>query len=121
MPTGNRSRPRSPALCLTRFKLTRFKLTLTGVTPAAYIDRMSIQVAKETEQELKAKVHDRELEKVLLRLAANPHIGHRRGDLLPARFGVWPFYAYLIIYKPGTPPLEVVRIWHGTQRRPSLI
>ncbi len=64
---------------------------------------------------------DGELEKVLLRLAARPHIGHRRTDLLPSRFRVWPFYSYLVIYKPETSPLEVVRIWHGAQRHPRLI
>ena len=64
---------------------------------------------------------DGELEKVLLRLAAHPRIGHRRRDLLPSRFRVWPFYSYLVIYKPETAPLEIVRIWHGAQRRPSLV
>jgi antitoxin ParD1/3/4/toxin ParE1/3/4 len=63
---------------------------------------------------------DRELEKVLLRLAAHPHIGHRRRDLLPAHLRVWPFYSYLIIYRPNTSPLEIVRVWHGALRRPRL-
>jgi hypothetical protein len=26
-----------------------------------------------------------------------------------------------VIYKPEGTPLEVVRIWHGAQRRPSLV
>ncbi len=64
---------------------------------------------------------DRELEKVLLRLAAHSHIGHRRRDLLPAYLRVWPFYSYLVIYKPDTSPLEIVRIWHGAQRQPRLL
>ena len=64
---------------------------------------------------------DGELEKVLLRLSEHPHIGHRRTDLLPRRFRVWPFYSYLVIYKPATSPLEIVRIWHGAQRHPRLI
>jgi len=64
---------------------------------------------------------DGELEKVLLRLAEHPNIGHRRTDLLPSRFRVWPFYSYLVIYKPKTLPLEIVRIWHAAQRHPRLI
>ncbi|HXQ22980.1 MAG TPA: type II toxin-antitoxin system RelE/ParE family toxin [Candidatus Acidoferrales bacterium] len=64
---------------------------------------------------------DGELEKVLLRLAAYPHIGHRRTDLLLSRFRVWPFYSFLVIYKPETSPLEIVRIWHGAQHHPQLI
>jgi antitoxin ParD1/3/4/toxin ParE1/3/4 len=64
---------------------------------------------------------DSELERVLLRLADNPNIGHRRTDLLPRRFRVWPFYSYLVIYKPETSPLEIVRIWHGAKRQPRLI
>jgi len=64
---------------------------------------------------------DGELERILLRLAEHPNIGHRRTDLLPRRFRVWPFYSYLVIYKPETSPLEIVRIWHGAQRRPRLV
>jgi len=64
---------------------------------------------------------DGELESVLLRLADHPNIGHRRTDLFPRRFRVWPFYSYLVIYKPETSPLEIVRIWHGAQRQPRLI
>ncbi|HVO26063.1 MAG TPA: type II toxin-antitoxin system RelE/ParE family toxin [Candidatus Margulisiibacteriota bacterium] len=54
---------------------------------------------------------DGELERVLF----------RRTDLLPRRFRVWPFYSYLVIYKPETSPLEIVRIWHSAQRLPQLI
>jgi hypothetical protein len=33
---------------------------------------------------------------------------------------VWPFYAWLIIYDPATKPLEIVRVWHGSQRKSKL-
>jgi plasmid stabilization system protein ParE len=64
---------------------------------------------------------DGELDAALVRLTRLPKMGHRRTDLLPRRFRVWPFYSYLVIYKPETEPLEIVRIWHGAQRRPRLI
>ena len=54
-------------------------------------------------------------------LASQPSIGHTRTDLsIPARLRVWPFYSYLIIYRPDASPLEVVRVWHGAQQKPRL-
>ncbi len=54
-------------------------------------------------------------------LASRPSIGHSRTDLgIPARLRVWPFYSYLIIYRPNASPLEVVRVWHGAQQKPRL-
>ena len=91
------------------------------LSPFAQEDREEIfRTIAEDDFETALRV-DRELEEVLLRLARNPNIGHRRTDLLPRRFRVWPFYSYLVIYKPETSPLEIVRIWHGAQRRPRLI
>lgn len=54
-----------------------------------------------------------EIEKAVTMLARNPELGHVRPDLTskPVRF--WPIYSYLIIYDPGTKPLEVVRILSG--------
>lgn len=64
---------------------------------------------------------DDELENTFELLASRPRIGHTRTDLdIPARLRVWPFYSWLIIYDPATKPLEIVRVWHSAQRRPSL-
>ncbi len=43
-------------------------------------------------------------------LARRPGLGHERKDLtdLPVRF--WPVYSYLIIYRPETKPLQIVRV-----------
>jgi plasmid stabilization system protein ParE len=48
-------------------------------------------------------------------LARNPGIGHRRQDLTtrPVRF--WPVYSYLIVYREGGKPLEIVRVLHGAR------
>lgn len=60
---------------------------------------------------------DQEFDHAFLRLAQNPGIGHVRRDL-PRRYRVWHLYDYLIVYKPETAPLEIVRLWHGARRPP---
>lgn len=60
---------------------------------------------------------EQELTDAFLLLASRPHIGHTRADLqLPPHLRVWPFYSYLIVYRPQTKPLEIVRVWHGAQK-----
>ena len=46
-------------------------------------------------------------------IAERPGIGHTRADLArePVRF--WPVFSYLVIYRPETKPLEVVRVLRG--------
>ena len=52
------------------------------------------------------------LEKVYY-LAKNPGAGHWRKDLTAALVRFFPVYSYLIVYRPGKRPLEVVSIVHG--------
>jgi antitoxin ParD1/3/4/toxin ParE1/3/4 len=49
------------------------------------------------------------------RLAQMPGLGHLREELSdePVRF--FPVYSYLIIYRPETDPLEIVRVLHGAR------
>jgi plasmid stabilization system protein ParE len=64
---------------------------------------------------------EQELTDTFLLLASRPHIGHTRQDLqLPRHLRVWPFYFYLIVYRPETKPLEIVRLWHGARKFPLL-
>ena len=46
-------------------------------------------------------------------LADNPGIGHLRPDLTPQDVRFWPVFRYLVIYRPDTTPLEIVRVLHG--------
>ena len=49
-------------------------------------------------------------------IARNPGIGHRREDLAeskPVLF--WPMRDYLIVYRSGTKPVEIVMIIHGSR------
>ena len=47
------------------------------------------------------------------RLAENPGIGHVRSDLTDEDVRFWPVFKYLVIYRPETAPLEIVRVLHG--------
>ena len=46
-------------------------------------------------------------------LADNPRIGHLRLDLTPQDIKFWSVFRYLVIYRPDTKPLEIVRVLHG--------
>jgi plasmid stabilization system protein ParE len=62
-----------------------------------------------------------EIRSTILRLTKRPLMGHVRRDLAPPEYRFWPIYSYLIIYRPDTSPLQVVRVWHGAQRSPRLV
>jgi plasmid stabilization system protein ParE len=46
-------------------------------------------------------------------LAENPGVGHLRPDLTPQDVRFWSVFRYLVIYRPDTKPLEIVRVLHG--------
>ena len=48
-------------------------------------------------------------------LAKHPEIGHLRTDLGSEPLRFWPVYSYLIIYRPESKPIEVVRVLHGAR------
>ena len=54
------------------------------------------------------------------RIADSPGIGHRREDVTSKSIRIWRVFDYLVIYRPETRPLEILRIWHGA-RVPSRI
>lgn len=47
------------------------------------------------------------------RLADFPGTGHVREDLADETLRVWPVYSYLIIYRPETRPLQIIRVVSG--------
>jgi len=55
------------------------------------------------------------LREAFQKLADRPGLGHQREDLadLPVLF--WPVWSYLVVYKPDTKPLEIVRVLHGAR------
>lgn len=49
------------------------------------------------------------------KLADTPRLGHVREDLADEALRFWSVYSYLIVYRPKTRPLEIVRILHGAR------
>jgi toxin ParE1/3/4 len=46
-------------------------------------------------------------------LAGSPGAGHLRENLTDEAVKFFPVYSYLIVYRPGTKPLQIVAILHG--------
>ncbi|MCH7977797.1 MAG: type II toxin-antitoxin system RelE/ParE family toxin [Acidobacteria bacterium] len=62
-----------------------------------------------------------ELQEAIQRIVEMPKKGHLRADLTdkPVRFS--PVRSYLIIYRPDTTPLQIVRVLHGARDIESLL
>jgi plasmid stabilization system protein ParE len=88
--------------------MTRFVLT-----PAAEGDLLKIiEYLKGDNPNAVLKVVDA-FDEAMQRLAENPGIGHVRPDLTEEDVRFWPVFKYLVIYRPETKPLEIVRVLHG--------
>ena len=46
-------------------------------------------------------------------LAERPGVGHLRTDLADEFVRFWPVFSYLVIYRPDTKPIEIIRVLHG--------
>ena len=55
------------------------------------------------------------------KLAKLPEIGHLRRDLAREELRFWPVHSYLIIYRPATKPLQVIRVLSGYRDIPGLL
>lgn len=55
------------------------------------------------------------------KLAENPELGHRRDDLTSLPVCFWSVWSYLVVYKPASNPLVVVRVLHGARDIESLL
>lgn len=54
-------------------------------------------------------------------LARTPGMGHCREDLSDEPLRFWQVYSYLIIYRPETRPLEVLRVLRASRDVRSLL
>ena len=61
------------------------------------------------------------LRNAMRNLAEMPVMGHLRRDLSDEPFRFWSVYSYLIIYKPESRPLQVVRVLHGARDVRSIL
>jgi len=54
------------------------------------------------------------------KLAETPGMGHVREDLADETLQAWPVFSYLVIYRPKSSPLDVVRVLHGARDLPAI-
>jgi plasmid stabilization system protein ParE len=55
------------------------------------------------------------------RLADMPQLGHLRRDLADEDIRFWPVHSYLIVYRPDTRPLQIIRVLSGFRHVASLL
>jgi plasmid stabilization system protein ParE len=72
----------------------------------AYLRRQSPAAARQVR---------REFTSAMRRLADFPQIGHKRADLVDEPIRFWCVYSYLIVYRPETKPLEILRVLHAAR------
>jgi antitoxin ParD1/3/4/toxin ParE1/3/4 len=85
------------------------------LTAAARADLTEISDYTRQESPAAARRVRDELREAMRRLAQMPGMGHLREDLADEPLRFWPVYSYLIIYRPETDPLEIVRVLHGAR------
>ena len=71
-------------------------------------------IKKESSRNTAERVETVVREKIVL-LAEEPGAGHLRRGLTSADVRFFPVYSYLIVYRPGTKPLQVAAILHGAR------
>jgi plasmid stabilization system protein ParE len=54
-------------------------------------------------------------------LGHTPGLGHRREDLTPCPVLFWPVGAYLIVYRAGRRPIEIVAVTQGSRDIPAFL
>ena len=91
------------------------------LTPAASRDLEEIwdYVAADN-RKVAGRVLDK-IEAVMRKLARTPGIGHVREDLADRRHRFFLVYSYLIVYRPDTRPLQVIRILHASRDIQNLL
>ena len=90
--------------------MSRFSLT-----PAAREDLVEIVDFLRKENPDAARRVLRKLRETMGRLARTPGMGHLREDLADESLKFWPVYSYLIIYRPETRPLQIIRVLRGAR------
>jgi plasmid stabilization system protein ParE len=83
------------------------------LTPAAEGDILEIVNYIEGENPSAAVRVAEALREGMRLIAERPGIGHMRTDLADETVRFWPVFSYLIIYRPDTSPLQIVRVLHG--------
>ena len=92
-----------------------------ALTQAAREDLFEIQefIAQDS-PEAAARVRDK-LREAMRRLAELPQSGHLRRDLADEPLRFWQVYSFLIVYRPETQPLQVIRVLHASRDVRSIL
>lgn len=85
------------------------------LTPAAKADLIDISDYIKYDSPTTARRVVAEIRKAMRHLAEMPGIGHIREDLADESLRFWPIYSYLIVYRPETRPLQIIRVLHGAR------
>ncbi len=85
------------------------------LSPQAFLDIDEIWefIAKD-DMDAADRVRD-EIFEAFGKLADMPGMGHLREDLAREPLRFWSVYSYLIIYRPESRPMEIVRVLHGAR------
>jgi plasmid stabilization system protein ParE len=86
------------------------------VTPEAAADLLRIWLYIADDSEESADRVQAEFYEMFDSLSRMPGQGHRRLDYTKAEVLFFPVYSYLIVYRPGTDPLQILAIVHGARQ-----
>jgi plasmid stabilization system protein ParE len=82
------------------------------VTPSAERDLLEIWDFIAADSAKAADSVIAEIRSNFVKLIEFPGIGHRR-DELGSAYRVWRVYSYLIVYRPDSSPLQIIRVVSG--------
>lgn len=91
------------------------------LTPSARGDVIDILAYVQEQSPAGAMKVLRELRAAFVLIAARPGVGHRRDDLADETLRVWPVLSYLVIYRPRTRPVQIIRVLHGARDLSALL
>jgi antitoxin ParD1/3/4/toxin ParE1/3/4 len=61
------------------------------------------------------------IKNAIIKLTQNPGIGHWREELADKRHRFFLAYSYLIVYRPETSPMQVIRVLHAGRDVQSIL
>jgi len=86
------------------------------ITPAADVDLEEIwQFVSRTASDARADALEEELHGAMCKLADSPGMGHVRDDLADESLRIWNVHQFLIVYRAGELPIQIVRVLHGAR------
>ncbi|HEX7181608.1 MAG TPA: type II toxin-antitoxin system RelE/ParE family toxin [Thermoanaerobaculia bacterium] len=91
------------------------------LTPAARADLQEIVDYIRQDSPEAARRVLREIQDSMRKLSRMPQMGHLREDLCDEPLRFWQVYSYLVIYRPETRPLQILRVLHSARDARSIL